>query len=490
MSGNIIDEFREFFNEAIRSLQNGLIFFGGPSDYIRYIVDILLITLLMYSLLRVLRETRAWQLLKGIVLILFVSFVCILLQMEMVTFLFTNVLSLVAIAIVVVMQPELRRALESVGLRSFFSSTLSNAIAPAEEQGDIYTARLIDEIVDACVKMMHSYTGALIIFERTSKLNELVSQANVVALDSSVTSTMLQSIFYKGSPLHDGALVIQNGRITAARCHIPLSDNVSLKDGMGTRHRAALGASELGDAVAIAVSEERGTISIALDGSLYPMKNGEELKKNLLLLFGISEEKHYTLGRRIRDRYIQNKKEHHSFHRKKKIEKDENDGKSEKWKDTSSRSEIPVPVTARTERRKSKRISRLAKFFLFLLSLVISASLWVYIQVTTNPVVPNKTINLTLSFINEDVLQANGWAPEFPYTGVTIQLSGRKKELDKISSDANEDFTAFIDFAGTEGPGVHTYDVHIVSDRPFYYNIKMVNPDKYTMTIYEEGGKG
>ena len=485
MNENIVTELTRFFNEALRSLQDGLVFFGGPLDYVRYVVDILLITVFIYSILRILRETRAWQLLKGIALILFVAVVCILLQMEMVTFIFTNILSLVAIALVVIFQPELRRALESVGLRTFFSSTISSAIAPNEELAEMYTVRLIDQVVDASVKMSETYTGALIIFERTSKLSDLMKQENAVTLDASVTSTMLQSIFYKGSPLHDGALLIQNGRISAARCHIPLSENAPLKEGLGTRHRAALGASEYGDAVAIAISEERGTISLALNGVLYQMKNAEELKKNLLYLFGVSEVKNYSFGQRIKDRYQQNKKEHIAARKNKKKNKNKDGELLEASSEQNVVLDSEKPIVAREKTKKSKGTSRLQKVFLMLLSLVFSLSLWLYIQVTTNPVVPNKTVVLTLSFQNEQVLEEQNLSADYPYTTITVSLSGRKKELDKIASDPNEDFKAYIDFAETTEPGVYTYDIQVISNR--YFNIKTVNPESFVMTIYEEG---
>src|SRR5690606_25635634 len=130
---------------------------------------------------------------------------------------------------------------------------------------------LIESIVRACQKMSETRTGALLIVERQTRLGELAEQENVVHLDASVSTTMLLQIFYKGSPLHDGAVLIRNGRLAAARVHVPLSDNYHLRRDYGTRHRAAIGASEMGDAIAIVVSEERGSISVALDGRLYTL---------------------------------------------------------------------------------------------------------------------------------------------------------------------------------------------------------------------------
>ena len=493
MDASILSEFIGFFHEAINGLRSGFVFFGGPLDLVRYIFDILLVTVFSYSLLRILRETRAWQLLKGIVLLLLVSFVCMLLQMEMITFIFTNIMSLVAIAVVVIFQPELRKALESVGLKSFSSSAISNAIAPGEDMPEIYTVRLIDQVVDACQKMAKTYTGALIIFERTAKLGDLVEQENAVELDSSVTSTMLQSIFYKGSPLHDGALLIQNGRISAARCHIPLSENAHLRDGLGTRHRAALGASEIGDAVSLAVSEERGEISLAIDGCLYPMKNAEDLRKNLMVLFGVSDVKH-TLGQRIKARYNRRRKDSGEMEGAEKSEHESvavpsdavvcsTTPKENAVNRRNSQTDASIPVAVKAE-KKSNRFSLLQKVFLMVLSFLFSCTLWVYIQVSTNPVVQDKSLIVPLTFKNTQVLEENGLGASYPYTSVELRISGRKNDLDTITS---ADFVAYVDFAGTDEAGVQTFTIHISSKTSFYYNIRNINPENFVINIYIEG---
>jgi DNA integrity scanning protein DisA with diadenylate cyclase activity len=155
-------------------LNSGVLFFGGPLDIFRYIVDILLITFILYGLLRILRETRAWQLLKGLLLIFLMTIICSLLGLEMVSFIINNVLYIVALAFVVIFQPELRRALETVGLKSF--SSISVAFSTEDQDPQHILTRMIDETVSACVKMSKSFTGALIIFERTSKLSELTLQ--------------------------------------------------------------------------------------------------------------------------------------------------------------------------------------------------------------------------------------------------------------------------------------------------------------------------
>ena len=181
----------------------------------------------------------------------------------MVGFLFNRLLYIFAILFAVLFQPELRRALETVGLRT------SNATNPFKHSESAMTEEemtsFIKEISSACKEMSRTYTGALILIERNTKLNELLSQENVVAFDSEVTSSVLQSIFYKGSPMHDGGLLIRDGRIIAARCHVPLSVTMHSLERSGTRHRAALGMAEESDAVVLVVSEETGALSLAYE---------------------------------------------------------------------------------------------------------------------------------------------------------------------------------------------------------------------------------
>ena len=279
---SFISQIFEFLGELFNSLDKGTLFFGSVWDFIRYAIDIVLVTFLFYTLLMFIRQTRAWQLIKGIVLILvFVAF-CGVVGLDMVGFLFNRLLYIVAILFVVLFQPELRRALETVGLRT------SSATSPFRHSESVMTKEelnaFIKEISSACKEMSRTYTGALILIERHTRLDELLSQENVVTFDSEVTSSVLQSIFYKGSPMHDGGLLIRDGRIIAARCHVPLSVTMHSLERAGTRHRAAVGASEMGDTVAVVVSEERGKTSIAVNGRLFEMKSTKELEANLSYL--------------------------------------------------------------------------------------------------------------------------------------------------------------------------------------------------------------
>ena len=197
-----ISQIFQFINELINSLDKGTLFFGSPLDFIRYAADILLVTFLFYTILLFIRQTRAWQLIKGIVLILIFVMFCGVMGLDMVGFIFNRMLYVVAILFVVLFQPELRRALETVGLRT--SSRFTDPFKHQEKPNNTELSTFINEICIACKEMCRSYTGALILIERKTKLDELLSQENVVKFDSSVTSSVLQSIFYKGSPMHDG----------------------------------------------------------------------------------------------------------------------------------------------------------------------------------------------------------------------------------------------------------------------------------------------
>ena len=200
----MFENFTDFIREVFSSLDSGYMFFGGPLDLVRYVIDILLVTFVLYSILRIIRDTRAWQLLKGVLLILAFVLVCSFLGLEMVGFIFNKLLYIIAILFVVIFQPELRHALETVGLKSF--SSFSNVILNDDSDEQLKYVSMVDEIVKACTEMSKTYTGAIMLLERSTKLSELLKQENVVRLDSSVTNSMLQSIFYKGSPMHDGAL--------------------------------------------------------------------------------------------------------------------------------------------------------------------------------------------------------------------------------------------------------------------------------------------
>lgn len=498
MNKGLIEQIVDFVREIFAGLDSGYLFFGGPVDIVRYVFDILLITFVVYQLLKLLRKTRAWQLLQGLFLIILFTMICSLLGLEMVGFLFDNILYVVAIAFVVIFQPELRKALETVGLKSF--STFSNALSPEyqEEAGNV--AKMIDNIVSACSAMAKSYTGALIIVERNSKLGELLEQENVVHLDSSVTKDMMESIFYKGSPLHDGAVLIRNNRIIAARCHVPLSESVHTKVSFGTRHRAAVGASEMGDAIAVAVSEERGKISLAMDGCLYEMRGGEELKRNLLFIFGIAQApgRSKRKGRRLANPFVKpgvvSVQAENVDEMIKTKGSDLVDGEivavsavnavcpTDKQDKAIKKTTAEIPVTAKRPKTwVGKGILR--RIMYILASFLISLSLWMYIQINNNPVV-EKPITVPLQFRSEDILESKGLETAYTVESVSIIIVGRKGVIEEIT---DTDIGAFIDFSQIQGEGYYTLPIEISSQKNVYYRVEFQNPESIAVNVYPAG---
>ncbi|MEG0750950.1 MAG: diadenylate cyclase CdaA [Oscillospiraceae bacterium] len=228
----------------------------------RDIVDILLVAYLIYQLITLVRRTRAAQLLRGIVVLLIAFFLSRELGLKTMKFLLENVLSFGLLALVVVFQPELRRALEQVGRSKISAFSLFSGRMSSEESSSWNDACV--QIADSCEKMAKEKTGALIVIERQTVLDEVIRTG--IRLDSDVTAELLETIFYKGSPLHDGAVIVRDARIIAAGCLLPVSQNTRISKDMGTRHRAALGMTENSDAISVVVSEENGIVSVANDG--------------------------------------------------------------------------------------------------------------------------------------------------------------------------------------------------------------------------------
>ncbi|NLB10004.1 MAG: TIGR00159 family protein, partial [Clostridiaceae bacterium] len=294
MPSNLFQSIQEFLSNVWRIISDGLLLFGGPVDTFLAIVDILATAFVIYYILKLLRDTRAWQLLRGLILIFAFGIFASMVGLDTIGFLLNRTVSLFAIAFVVIFQPELRRALETFGRSGF--NVLASTFSVDDRLDTVH--RLIESIVNACDSLSKSKTGALMIIERQTKLGELQDQENAVSIDAQVSSSLLQQIFYQGSPLHDGAVLIRDGRVSAARVHVPLSDNYHLRREFGTRHRAAVGASEMGDAISVVVSEERGSISIAVDGKLYVLSSADALRAQLhRLLSAKPEEKRTGLGR-------------------------------------------------------------------------------------------------------------------------------------------------------------------------------------------------
>ncbi len=238
------------------------IFFSVISDFnFGDLLDIVLVAYLIYKTVQLIRETRAAQLVKGIMLLLIIVVLVKLFQMDTMEWLIENMMNVAVFALLVVFQPELRRMLEQMGRSRI--ATLGHSLSNTEAEQEQHMA--IEATCKACASMSASKTGALIVFERRTMLGDVIDTGTVI--DGAVSPELLGNIFFNKAPLHDGALIIRYGRVRAAACILPLSQNEINRE-LGTRHRAALGMSEISDAVVVVVSEETGTISVARNGVL------------------------------------------------------------------------------------------------------------------------------------------------------------------------------------------------------------------------------
>ncbi|MDE5931504.1 MAG: diadenylate cyclase CdaA, partial [Lachnospiraceae bacterium] len=223
------------------------------------------------------KNTRAWALLKGLLVIGAFVLIAVFFRMNTILWIVTNLFSIAAIAIVVVLQPELRKALEELGRKNFFSTILTfDSSKP--DKGRL-SDRTINEIVKASVEMGKVKTGALIVIQNEQPLSEY--ERTGIDVDGIVSSQLLINIFEHNTPLHDGAVIVSENRVTAATCYLPLSDNMALSKDLGTRHRAGVGISEATDSMTVIVSEETGKISVAYHGELSRGLDAEKLREML-----------------------------------------------------------------------------------------------------------------------------------------------------------------------------------------------------------------
>ena len=239
------------------------------------LLDIVIIAFLIYQLLGIINRTRAGQLAKGALLVLAVYLVANVLNMRTVTWLLNSLLQVGLLTLVVLFQPEIRQILEKLGSKNI---RLLRAFTPAQQQSEVEKA--IDQTVIACKEMSQSKTGVLIVFERHILLDDMVRSGTT--LDAAVSSELLKNIFFVKAPMHDGAVIMRDGRLLAGGCMLPLSKNVNLSRDLGMRHRAGIGMSENSDAVVVIVSEETGTISVAIGGLLKRHLMPETLEKLLI----------------------------------------------------------------------------------------------------------------------------------------------------------------------------------------------------------------
>ena len=241
------------------------------------IAEIVILTFLAYHILVWIKNTRAWALLKGVTVIAVFILIAALFRMNTILWIVQNVFSIAAIAIVVMLQPELRKAMEELGKKNLFSSILPFDSSKPEEGR--FSDRTINEIVKASIEMGKVKTGALIVIEQEQPLNEY--ERTGIDVDAVVSSQLLINIFEHNTPLHDGAVIVRGNRVVSATCYLPLSDNMALSKELGTRHRAGVGISEVTDSLTVIVSEENGKISVAYDGQLERGLDAERLRARL-----------------------------------------------------------------------------------------------------------------------------------------------------------------------------------------------------------------
>lgn len=236
------------------------------------VVDILVVAYIIYRVMKLLKDTSAARLAKGILILVLIMLFASFLHLTMISWLLRNALSVGVFAVVVIFQPELRRLLEQIG-----KGNLSRMLIP-DTDPDVVESMIV-ATVSACADMSRTKTGALIVFERKERLGEIIATGTRV--DAAPSAELIKNIFFKNSPLHDGAMIVRAGRVCAAGCVLPLSGNQGLSRDLGTRHRAAVGMSETADSVLVVVSEETGAISVAIGGMLKRHLSPEILQKML-----------------------------------------------------------------------------------------------------------------------------------------------------------------------------------------------------------------
>ena len=291
--------------EYIKSLQT------NPFELVTLIIDITIVIFLMYCFFKIVRGSRAWQLIKGIALLIIATWMSGLFNLKILNWILTGIMNLGVIAIIVIFQPELRRALEQLGtnkLTQFFGIDKDLSTKTKED---------ICKVVIAATELSKTKTGALIVLERDIKIQDII--ATGIPMNAEVSPQLLVNIFEPKTPLHDGAVVISGNKIAAAACVLPLADDKDIAKELGTRHRAAIGISKESDSIVVVVSEETGKISVAKDGTLIADVREDVLKK---ILISNIVTKRFSVEKKERKSKVKELKEKWKM-KKKKEEKEE-----------------------------------------------------------------------------------------------------------------------------------------------------------------------
>ncbi len=283
---NIRETLSDFFN-----------FMSLPSFDVTDILEILILAFIIYHIIRWIKNKRAWALVKGLLVLLVFCLVAIILNLDVILWIIKNTFSVGIIALVILFQPELRKALEDIGRKNIIPAIFTDQSNVSKRFSD----STIEELIKASFDLARAKTGALIVLECNVRLDDYINTG--ISLDAEISSALLINIFEHNTPLHDGAVVMRSDRIVSATCYLPLSDNMKLSKELGTRHRAGVGVSEVTDCLTIIVSEETGRVSIAKDGRLIRNVDAERLRKELETV-----QKKDIVDAEVRDKWVKVKK--------------------------------------------------------------------------------------------------------------------------------------------------------------------------------------
>ncbi|MBQ5734591.1 MAG: diadenylate cyclase CdaA [Lachnospiraceae bacterium] len=265
------------FEKITEFFKNDVLEFYWPEVHPTDIVELIILSFLIYQLIIWIKNTRAWTLLKGIVVIGVFVILAFIFKLNTILWIASKTINVGIIAIVIIFQPELRKALEQLGRKNILTNIIS--FDDGKETDANFTDKTINELVRACFELGKTKTGALIVIEQNTPLAEF--ERTGIPIDAIITSQLLINIFEHNTPLHDGAVIVRNNRVVSATCYLPLTESMELSKELGTRHRAGVGISEVSDSVTLIVSEETGKVSVAAGGKLVRNVDGDYLKKRL-----------------------------------------------------------------------------------------------------------------------------------------------------------------------------------------------------------------
>ena len=263
--------------EAIRNFINNLVWLSFPKINPTDIIEIIILAFIIYHLVKWVKNTRAWSLVKGLVVIMIFWLFAVIFELNVILWIISNTISVGIIAVIILFPAEFRKALEQLGQKNIMKTILY--FDDSRDKNEKFSDHTVNEIIRATFELAKTKTGALIVIEEDAPLNDFENTG--ISIDSLISSELLINIFEHNTPLHDGAVILRGDRIAAATCYLPLSDNMQLSKDLGTRHRAGIGISEVSDSLTVIVSEETGKVSIAMGGKLIRNIDGDYLRSKL-----------------------------------------------------------------------------------------------------------------------------------------------------------------------------------------------------------------